>query len=137
MASLTHGLGNLFSWVFVGISTLFLGSAIIYSNSYTDPPWLAGDGVAVYAAVYVSLSVILFVAMLLMIGASLAFGWDGPMASLFAASSAESIPPGDATLIQLRPFRETSLRKMGHSRLYRDERVIRIILRKIGVGAAD
>jgi hypothetical protein len=67
----------------------------------------------------------------LLFGASLAFGWEGPVANLFAVSTAESIPPGDATLIQFGPFRKAGLRGLSHSQLYNDERVIRLVLRRI------
>lgn len=64
-----------------------------------------------------------------MLGASVVFGLDGPFVCLFAFSSAEAAPPGEATLLQLEPSAER--RGLAHSRLYQDDQVIRGIVETI------
>jgi len=66
----------------------------------------------------------------LLLSASLVFGVDGPFVSLFAFSSIEASPPGKAVLLQLEPFASEG-RRLAHSRLYDDGRVIREILEAI------
>ena len=61
---------------------------------------------------------------------SLAFGIDGPYISLIAATTAESAPPGECTLIQL-DSTPAGIEKRGfsHSSLYSDDAVITAIIR--------
>ena len=67
-------------------------------------------------------------AVLVMLGAALPFGWDGPFLSIFASCSAEAAPPGQATIVQLEPFAGVQNRGLAHSRLYSSEPVIDTIV---------
>lgn len=69
----------------------------------------------------------------LLLSSSLVFGIDGPFVSLFGFSSVEASPPGKAILMQLEPFAPQG-RRLAHSRLYDDERVIREVLEVIQQG---
>ncbi|WP_164492922.1 esterase/lipase family protein [Streptomyces lydicus] len=71
----------------------------------------------------------------LLLSSSLVFGIDGPFVSLFGFSSVEASPPGKAVLMQLEPFAPQG-RRLAHSRLYDDERVIREVLQVIQQGMA-
>lgn len=68
--------------------------------------------------------VVIIAAMLL---ASLVFGLDGPFVCMFAFNSAELAPPGEATILQLEPFAPAT-GGLAHSRLYREEEVIRSVV---------
>jgi hypothetical protein len=81
----------------------------------------------------------LFIAAFFLMTASLAFGWDGPFACLFAFMSAESTPPGNVNVIQLQPPSRVGIadsdqrrkRQLIHSSLYGHPEVICHILRGI------
>lgn len=62
-----------------------------------------------------------------MLLASLVFGLDGPFVCLFAFSSAEPAPPGQATLLQLEPF-AVGAGGLAHSRLYGEDVVIHSVV---------
>jgi hypothetical protein len=78
----------------------------------------------------------LFIATSLVMTASLTFGWDSPLASLFAFMSAESTPPGSVHVIQLQPSPKPGAtdsgqrrkRRLVHSSLYDDPQVIHHVL---------
>ncbi|GAA1501608.1 hypothetical protein GCM10009760_64550 [Kitasatospora kazusensis] len=63
-----------------------------------------------------------------MLAAAVPFGWDGPFLSIFASCSAEATPPGRATVVQLEPFVEAGSKGLAHSRLYRSEPSINMIV---------
>jgi hypothetical protein len=83
-------------------------------------------------AFFVVAAIPLFIATWLVMTASLAFGSDGPLASMFAFMSAESTPPGRISVIQLEPLPERGMmhgglrrkRRLAHSSLYDDAQVI-------------
>ena len=59
---------------------------------------------------------------------SLVFGIDGPYASLIAATTAESTPPGMCTLVQLDRTLRIGMKGLSHSSLYDDDAAIDTIV---------
>jgi hypothetical protein len=102
------------TYAILNAMALFLGlPGEDISNMTTIAPF-------VLFAVGLGLTVLIFTVVALF---SLAFGIDGPTASLVAYVSAEATPPGDYAVRQ-RPVREADAAGLSHSSLYDDPEVI-------------
>lgn len=66
-----------------------------------------------------------------LLGASLAFGLDGPFVSLYLFTTAEAAPPGKSAILQLEPLTGIQRRGLAHSALYGDEKVIGAVVETI------
>ena len=115
----------LWTWFFIvfGVAVVSAMAGITHSSSHGFRLVIS---VLVYVFVMGELAVVS--AVLVMLGAALPFGWDGPFLSIFASCSAEAAPPGQATIVQLEPFAGVQNRGLAHSRLYSSEPVIDTIV---------
>ncbi|WP_341538470.1 hypothetical protein [Streptacidiphilus pinicola] len=121
-ALLSRPLTNFWLWLCItgAVRVFLLAGVVIHRPSH----------LAVRIVIYASMApgFVALAAVSVMLAAAVPFGWDGPFLAMFASYSAEAVPPGQTTVVQLEPPAEAGSKGLAHSRLYRSEQGINMIV---------
>ncbi|MGY1631810.1 esterase/lipase family protein [Geodermatophilus sp. SYSU D01186] len=131
-------LGHFMSWITTGATAVVkawlvaLAFAAAWLGCYVLVPDIEAASTLLLVVMFflaLLFGIPLFFGMALVMLASLAFGWDGPLPSFFAFLSTESTPPGHVEILQLPPFGADTKGRHGlaHSRLFNDPTVLEFI----------